>query len=133
MPYDDTIPQNTEGTEFITASITPTDAANLLHVQVNCTHLVHSSASSGVQSHAIFLDSETDARAAGTIPRTTAAGGVGAGYIDLWMTAGQATSMTFKWRCGGNAGGTTYINGNTTSRRRGGVGTLSMMITEYKA
>ena len=30
IPYDDTIPQNTEGTEFFTQAITPTSATNKL-------------------------------------------------------------------------------------------------------
>ena len=133
IPYDDTIPQSTEGDEYITASITPTNANNILHVVVQVPQWTHSSASSGVQVGAIFLDSETDARAAGNLARNSlTAGSPGAGTVDLWMTAGQATSMTFKFRCGGNGAGTTYINGSTAARRLGGVQFLSMTITEYK-
>jgi hypothetical protein len=131
IPYDDTIPQNTEGTEFMTASITPTDAANKLRIDV-----VFNGANSVGGSHrfttALFQDSTADALAAVTEFKE----GVDRNLTQTfthWMTAGTASSTTFKVRAGINAAGTTTFNGHSSARGLGGVMASSITITEYKA
>jgi hypothetical protein len=130
MPYDDTIPQNTEGTEFMTASITPTDAANKLRIDVT-----FNGANSVGGSHrfttALFQDSTADALAAVTEFKE----GVDRNLTQTfthWMTAGTASSTTFKVRAGINAAGTTTFNGHSSARGLGGVMASSITITEYK-
>ena len=40
IPLDDSIPQNTEGDEYMSLSITPSDASNILIIDDDC-HLLH--------------------------------------------------------------------------------------------
>jgi len=60
MPHDDSIPQNTEGVEFLTLAITPTNASNLLVIDTQCD--VSDSASGPSSLHmALFQDSTANA------------------------------------------------------------------------
>jgi len=65
MPDDDTIPQNTEGVEFMTLSVTPTSAANKLKIDV----VAYLSTNTAVRyiSGALFQDSTANALASGII------------------------------------------------------------------
>lgn len=130
MPLDDTIPQSTEGVEFLTASITPTGVANKLRIDV-ILHLSHSTTSSYMLG-ALFQDSTASALAAAHSGSAGSAGGRTAVTFTHWMDAGTLSSTTFKVRAGNANAGTTRLNGGTT-RSLGGVLASSMTITEYKA
>jgi len=127
-PQDDTILQNTEGGEFMTVSITPTNVANKLKIEVN-TYL-HNSAASWI-NYGIFQDSTADAIVSGEQYGTTGTGAYNVGLI-YWMDAGTTSSTTFKFRAGQHIAGTFGMNGAST-RRGGGVRYSSMTITEYKS
>ena len=131
MPYDDTIPQNTEGGEFMTVSITPKKATNKLRIQV-LAKLNHSSASAGAMVGAIFQDSTANALAAGWTGRETVAYQPCELVLDHWMDAGTTSSTTFKFRAGGNLGATCVFNGNASGRLMGGVCNSYIMVTEYE-
>ena len=47
------------------------------------------------------------------------------------MTAGTTSAITFRLRLGGNAAGTTTVNGATGARLYGGVGLLRITVDEY--
>jgi len=125
MPYDDTIPQNTEGSEFMTLAITPTNASNklLIEVVVNCTN-----SSAVAQSVALFQDSTANALAAVSIIVETA-NRIKNVKFSHYMAAGTTSATTFKIRSGGNVSGTTTFNG-ALGRRFGGVIASSITITE---
>jgi len=128
IPYDDTIPQNTEGDEYITLAITPTSAANKLKIEVVMN--ITSSAAGTTLGVALFQDSTADALAAIAdsgvlgIPENIS-------FIH-YMTAGTALSTTFKIHAGANLAGTTTFNGQASARRYGGVYASSITITEVK-
>lgn len=126
-PNDDTIPQNTEGNEFLTCTITPQDANNLLRIDVVAQV---SPSATGYIAGALFQDSGASAIAMDS--QYLAGGTDGAVVFTHWMTAGTASSTTFKVRCGSNAAGTLTFNGRSSSRTGGGVRTSSITITEYK-
>lgn len=133
VPADDTIPQSTEGNEWQTISITPQNSANKLRVDVVLD--VSWSGTNGNVVTALFLDSETDARAAKVHTNSGGAGSSGFNQhetLTYWMTAGQTTSMTFKVRVGGTVAGTVTVNGWNSGRILGGVMASSISITEYK-
>jgi hypothetical protein len=130
MVNDDTIPQNDEGVEFMTASITPTNAANLLKVEVLWTGS-NSSASSLDVVVALFQDSIADALSVAWANKNTTANHRAQATIIYWMTAGTASSITFKVRAGSTVNGTTAMNG-TSSAKYGGALHSSINITEYK-
>jgi hypothetical protein len=113
IPADDTIPQNTEGAEVLTCTITPTSTSN--HLLLTLSGWVSCSASGVVPVAAFFKDS--DANAACTIlTNRLAAGNVLVGFschavVPVTSTAAQtwkvrmgASSGTFYW-LQNNAGG----------------------------
>ena len=62
IPLDDTIPQNNEGTEFLTLAITPTNASNKLKIEVS--GLWGTSADTNWVILALFQDSTANALSA---------------------------------------------------------------------
>lgn len=127
IPWDDTIPQSSEGLEFFSLAITPANASSLLEI-----HVEFQGTSSSVAQIivALFKDSETDARAA-----VDANVGVGAGQptklmLTYHMTAGSTSAMTFKVRAGAATGSLT-INGTSGARKLGGVLVSGITIKEY--
>ena len=127
IPFDDTIPQNTEGDQYMTLAITPTSATNKLLIRC----YVNVSCSTGAwQQAALFQDSIAGALAATMTFQIQAAGGV-ENIIEHTMTAGTTSATTFKVRAGMNGAGTTTFNGTSGGRHFGGVMASSITITEY--
>jgi len=131
IPYDDTIPQNTEGTEFMTQSITPNSASNILQIQA----LAAVSVSSGVAIiSALFQDSAANALAAMSNSLPTALINTMTPLpISHKMTAGTTSATTFKIRIGGNGASTVTFNGSSGARLFGTITKSWIKITEYKA
>lgn len=116
IPYDDTIPQITEGVEVTTVAITPTAVGNLIEVTAQVVVL---SATTFAVIGAVFIDSTANALAASTV--TTVASGVSIITIKYQYTAVDTAAHTFKLRIGSSAGDTVNVNGNGGARRLGGV------------
>lgn len=128
IPTDDTIPQNTEGTEILSVSITPKFATSKLRIRAGGLFLL-SGAGAGVL--AVFRDSTADAVYAQAMntPGTEYIALSGEAVID----ASAATSTTLKVRVGPNAGVTMYVNGSAGSRIFGGVGAWRLTVEELAA
>jgi hypothetical protein len=127
MPTDDTIPQNTEGDEYMTLAITPTNTNNKLKIDVVFTGAFSASTNF---SMALFQDSTADALAA--VMADSQANRGQCLKLTHYMTAGTVSSTTFKIRAGGAAAGTTTFNGDLGARNFGGVSASSITITEYE-
>ena len=127
IPFDDTIPQNTEGNEFMTLAITPTNASNLLLIEVVA--VLSNSLSENIGG-ALFQDSTAGALAAAIQGQDTANFPITLKFKHK-MTAGTTSSTTFKLRAGSNSGTTTF-NGNGGARLYGGVLASSITIMEIK-
>ena len=126
IPQDDTIPQITEGDEWMTLAITPKSATNKLLIQVVCNMGGDSALDTAL---CLFQDSTVNALAVSFI-QSYALGRIFT--INHFMTAGTTSATTFKVRGGSNAG-TTRFNGRGASRQYGGVASSSITITEYTA
>ena len=128
IPFDNTIPQQTEGNEFFTLSITPTSASSKLRIEV----LLNLDMGATRYIVALFLNSGADAIAVGGGMYLTANWGR---QISLshYMTAGTTSAMTFKVRAGGNDAGTTWLNSTANSDYFGGTYNSSITITEIAA
>jgi hypothetical protein len=131
IPLDDTIPQITEGAEFMTVSITPTNVASKLRIDVVAN--IYNAGTNKITIGSIFQDSDADALCAFVADYE----GDGVARQDqpmsttFWMTAGTTSSTTFKFRCGANDTSTITFNGRTAARIFGGVYYSSMTVTEY--
>lgn len=129
IPLDDTIPQITEGGEFMTQSITPKSATNVLVIEATifCSHSV-----AGSLTSAIFQDSTANALAADCAYQAVGTGPVSV-KVAHTMTAGTTSSTTFRVRAGSDSAGTLTFNGTAGTRKFGGITLSSIKITEYKA
>lgn len=126
IPYDDTIPQNTEGTQFMSLAITPQSEASLLEIDVTIAvaHSVAAWITAG-----LFQDAYADAIA---IASSYMSPSKIVMHTFKYMTTARTTSATtFKVRAGGGVGGTTTFNGVTGARRYGGVMASRITIKEY--
>lgn len=129
IPDDDTIPQNTEGDQILTATITPTDAANLLLIIVEPQIGVELlDLACGI---ALFQDSIANAIDAHQF--TAAAGARIVPFMQHEMVAGTTSATTFKVRIGLSSapgGQSMNVNGIGGSRKYGGVTSSSILIYE---
>ena len=124
IPLDDTIPQITEGDEYMTLGITPTSLSSRLLIEV-VVNMAPSTASNAII--ALFQDATASALAAVKLDSDTLASRIQG--FNHYMTAGTTSATTFKVRVGLDRAGTTTFNGATT-RELGGVLASSITITE---
>ncbi len=129
IPNDDSIPQNTEGGEFMTLAITPASATSKLKIDV----VLHCTAAVGTKeiTVALFQDSTVNALAAMSNGEDLANRGRSVTFTH-YMTSGTTSSTTFKVRAGMNDTTELTFNGIGGNRRMGGVMASSITITEYK-
>lgn len=127
IPWDNTIPQNTEGVEIITASIIPKSSGNKLLI-IGETWGYHANA---VHVLALFQDETANALAAVTEALYGYVYGCNPKLVH-YMTAGTTNRTTFKLRLG-PVSGTFYANGNTTNGRYyGGVASTNLTVMEIQ-
>lgn len=126
IPGDDTIPQNTEGDQYITASITPKSATSRLIINVT---LNISSSATDNPIIALFQDSTANALAA-VVTRIDSATIYQCVTFTHVMTSGTTSSTTFKVRAGTTAAATITVNGSGGARKLGGVYQSSIVIRE---
>jgi hypothetical protein len=129
IPRDDTIPQKTEGDEYMTLAITPTKATNRLDITV--IGIWSNSVARNPMVVALFRDDVADALAGITWDAKPNASDMDASACIIHhMVAGTTSEITFKVRAGGNQTGTTTFNGAGAARYLGGVMASSITIEE---
>lgn len=127
IPFDDSIPQNTEGAEILTVSITPKSASNRILISAT----VQASGTVGFPGTiALFQDSTANALAA-ACHQPYATDAHFSVSLQHEMAAGTTGSITFKLRVGPNSGGGVFnVNGSGGARKFGGVSMTSLVVTE---
>lgn len=130
VPADDSIPQNTEGDEYMSQALVPTSAVNLLRPEFSAQ--LTSSAAAVVMQASIFRGATANALATyasevhnAGVPSTVVGGAL--------VAAGSTASTTFKVRAGASAAGTTTFNGSGGARRYGGAAGSFISVTEIMA
>lgn len=129
IPRDDTIPQNTEGTQFLSVAITPTSATSILEIEAVL--MLSCSVTSDVIA-ALFRDSNANALAVASQYATTNLGVMEVVLIHR-VVAGSTAATTFAVRAGPMTAGTVTFNGASGGRYYGGVMASSITVTEIKA
>jgi len=127
IPLDGTIPQNTEGDQYMSLAITPVNAGSILEIDVIASV---SSSAIGTMIGALFQDTTANALAAIAQLLPTADGSVIL-HFRHQMTSGTTSATTFKFRAGNSAAGTTRFNGNGPSGTLFTVMASSVTIKEY--
>lgn len=127
IPVDDTIPQSSEGIQILSVTITPKTVTNKLRVRYFFNVTV-----SGADNiaGAIFLNSETNARAANHVTVTS---GTATTFLEHEFVPGIITSCTIALRVGSDNSLAFYINGNAGGRAFGGVRPCLLVVEEIAA
>lgn len=126
IPADDTIPQVTEGTSFVSGVFTPQYATSKLEFEIIC---FASASVSGVGiSAALFETGVANALGAAYVSQL-------AGYVHNLsfikeVVAGSTTPRTYQLRVGPGSAATVTVNGSGGSRILGGALETSIRITE---
>ena len=128
IPLDNTIPQNTEGTEVLAATITPTSASSVLEIEINGYFGPPSVAYQHIG--ALFVDTTANALAAQMLTVGTNNDSGGGFSFKYRLSAGSTSARTYKFRVGLSNAGTWYFNGDSTGNLFGGVSYSSMTVTE---
>lgn len=129
IPNDDTIPQITEGDEFMTIAITPKSTTSVLIVEAL---FYGANANANDIIAALFRDSTANAIAAVGIYQATPSGGVNI-KVQAKVVSGALTATTFRLRAGAGSAGTTTFNGQTGARKFGTVDKSYISVREIKA
>ena len=128
-PADNTIPQNTEGDEYLTVTITPASASSKLRITAHIAG--DTSGDNNEFVIALFQDTTTNALSASQDSGHSASTQSRFEHI-YEMTSGTTSATTFKIRIGCSSANTFYLNqtgilGETMSNRF----VSSLMVEEY--
>ena len=129
IPFDDTIPQSSEGTQLTTVSITPKNASNILEIDFFCP-LISTDSASKKATFSLFQDST--ANALNTVTQEIAASSQPS-FITLKhkMSAGTTSATTFKIRFGCDDTSTCYVLSNGGTEKYGTACNYSLTVKEY--
>ena len=125
IPFDDTIPQNTEGLSLCTVSITPTSATSRIVVE----GFVSLATNSTVEAIATLCDTSIANSLAVGYATTSAADRPVTFPIRAEFAAGSTTARTYDLRVGTNAS-QLYTNGISTGRKFGGASACTLTVSE---
>lgn len=127
VPGDNTIPQITEGDQYMTQAITPSSTANDLLIDASA--VLYHSASSFI-AMALFQDATANALAAVVTAPNQSAGTPAIVPLSHRRQSLTTSSTTFRIRAGGPGAGTTTFNGQGGSQLLGGVMASYLRVTE---
>lgn len=129
IPFDNTIPQQTEGDQYMSLSITPVSATSKLIIEVLFNGSINVAAGT---IFALFQDAGANAIAVSWTYTATAFGRLQASLRHV-MVSGTTATTTFKLRAGPDAAGTLTFNGNNGAAIFGGVMASSIVIREVSS
>ena len=130
IPLDNPIPQNTEGDEVLTLTITPKSATNKLVINFTTFGSVTMNV---VAQFALFQDATANALAATAEWNSNLTEILGTSDLSYTMVAGTVAATTFKVRCGPHVGAShVYLNGTSAGVLYGGVAASGMEIWEIQ-
>lgn len=128
IPNDDTIPQITEGAEILTVAITPTSASSTLLITAN---VLLSNDTNPAITLALFVDSTANALAA--VQNNSNHTGMQLLHLTFTVSAGSTSARTYRLRAGAGGAGNSRLNGDSGSRKYGGVAASWFVVQEIGA
>jgi hypothetical protein len=126
IPSDDTVPTSTEGTEILTAAITPTSSSNSVRVRIDGFGFPAGSGSSLV----LALFRGTTCIHAFQRSTNSVYADIGLTFIDNPATTNETT---YSVRVGPVGANNLYMNGNSSGRLFGGKAACTMRLEELEA
>jgi len=130
IPWDDTTPQNDEGTQFMTRTITPTNTDNILVIEVSIGWMDTANINGG--GIALFKDSDASA-IAGWYYYHSAYEECRCNGTHVITGSLGTSEITFKLRGGGDQAGTFSFNGYAGSTKWNGAEKSTITISEIRA
>lgn len=127
IPEDNTIPQNTEGDEYMSLQIAPLKTTSKL--EINAIAYISNSVANP-RIGALFQDSTANALVSGSHYDNTNSAMTPI-TLNHFMNSGTTSATTFKFRAGGGVASTTYFNGLSGGQLFGGTFGSSITIKEY--
>lgn len=131
IPLDDTIPQITEGDQYLSQAITPIASTNKLIIEGYL--MVAVSAVAKIVTVALFQDSTANALAVSSQTINTNSDAPWTIPFKFIMSAGTTSATTFKIRAGVHSAATLTVNGSAAARLFGASSKSMISITEVKA
>lgn len=120
----DSIPQNTDGTQILTLSITPISSSSFLWINFTTGGTSTASSASIV---ALFVDSTADALAAQYMSEN-GSGRAFSGSLDYIVASGSTSARTYKIRIGG---GDFQVNASSSGQSFNGTASTTLTIIEF--
>jgi len=128
LPIDNTIPQNTEGDQYLTQAITPTATPNLLQIRTQAVTAVNAGGAS-TWGAALFQSGVANALAA--VGSATGGNNVMLPLnINYSMQAATTSAITFSVRAGPASAATMTFNGEASTGRFNGTMNSFIMVEE---
>lgn len=128
IPFDNTIPQITEGTQLIIIPFTPISATSILKIKFSCTGEVGVSTDMGI---ALFVGTGNDAvQAKGAASTSSSIGHMQTLEIDHAMTSPGTSAVNIQIRAGAGQSGNMYVNGTSTINPLYGGAAVSILSIE---
>ena len=128
LPFDDSIPLNTEGVQIMSMTFTPKYASSTLEIEVD----VHGDSGGGSEFvAALFVDATTSAIAMGA---TNPNGGGGMGTVNIRHkeSSSSKTARTYKVNYGpGQSAVSAHVNGTNINAIGGGTMASRLRVYEY--
>ena len=129
IPFDNTIPQNTEGDQYYSVTITPKSATSTLVIFAECNASHSATAANTDIIMAVFQDSTANAIAAACEAPFGISANINLKLVHT-MTSGTTSATTFKMRVGAGVAGTLYMNGCNGAGVLGGVLRSGLVVME---
>ena len=132
IPFDNTIPQITEGASFMTLAFTPTASSNDLLIEVSGYVVMSSGGGASTAIITLFEQPTVNALATGVVsinPNTAATGGMFS--LRNIVNASSTSVRTYEVRVGSDLGSTTTWNGFGGGDAFGVSGYTIITITEF--
>jgi len=130
IPLDDTPPQNTEGSQILSVSITPSNVNNRIRVRG---HGWGAADTSSVAIYSVFSSLSANAIAAGAFFGATMLNNFQGFSFNVEHVPGVITPVTYSVRCGLSGGGNLRLNGSTGFRYFGGASAAYLIVEELQA
>lgn len=130
IPFDNTAPQISEGTQYISLAITPTRTTNKIFIEFNVSHVSGNGTQFPVM--AIFRNDQTNALCAyGGCVNTAGTGFYCAANLQVETVAGTTSALTISLRFGPDSAGTVYMNADDAGNQYlGGTWIATLKATE---
>ena len=127
IPFDNSVPQNTEGDQYFSLSLTPKKSTNLVKIDV-VMNVNHTNAGT-ICAAAVFQDAGADAIAV-VWDYMDSAGGLRQLVLSHTLVIGTAGTTTFTVRAGGQGAGTFTMNGGSGTDYYSGTLRSGISLTE---